>query len=108
MDLCPRAGRVQLLTLLVCRIRLGTFNVNGKLPSQDLSPWVRGRLDQTNSTLPTLKNVSPLSMGEVSKSSGDYTSGADGAHAALPYWLVFIEEDRSQAEIQARPLTQRR
>ncbi|KAH0831235.1 DNase I-like protein [Lanmaoa asiatica] len=25
----------------LCRIRLGTFNVNGKAPSQDLYPWLR-------------------------------------------------------------------
>ncbi|THH32874.1 hypothetical protein EUX98_g1340 [Antrodiella citrinella] len=59
------------------KIRLGTFNVNGKLPSQDLSPWVRGRVDQKPS-IPSLKNVSPLSMGEVVKSSGEYFNDAPG------------------------------
>ncbi|CCL99367.1 uncharacterized protein FIBRA_01385 [Fibroporia radiculosa] len=29
------------------RIRIGTYNVNGQLPSQDLSPWVGGRLDDS-------------------------------------------------------------
>jgi len=31
-------------------LRLGTFNVNGQIPSQDLSSWVQGNLNQ-NSTL---------------------------------------------------------
>ncbi|TCD64994.1 hypothetical protein EIP91_003361 [Steccherinum ochraceum] len=60
------------------KLRLGTFNVNGKMPSQDLSPWVRGRAAQNPTVLPPLKNVSPLSIGvgDSSKSSGDYLGGA--------------------------------
>ncbi|KZT26139.1 DNase I-like protein [Neolentinus lepideus HHB14362 ss-1] len=55
------------------RIRVGTFNVNGKMPSQDLSPWVRGV--ETNNgyptVLPPLNPISPLSMGEMPKKRSD-------------------------------------
>ncbi|KAF8888850.1 Endonuclease/exonuclease/phosphatase [Infundibulicybe gibba] len=48
------------------RIRVGSFNVNGQLPSQDLSVWVRGsRPAAGNPIIPPLKQVSPLSLGEV-------------------------------------------
>ncbi|KAH8102042.1 DNase I-like protein [Cristinia sonorae] len=60
------------------RLRLGTFNVNGKLPSQDLSPWVRGRSDG-HPVIPPLQDISPLSMGEWLKFSGDYLDGASSA-----------------------------
>ncbi|GLB39715.1 putative inositol polyphosphate phosphatase, catalytic domain homologues [Lyophyllum shimeji] len=49
-------------------IRLGTFNVNGKLPSQDLSGWVMGQqtpAPHTSTVIPPLKGVSPLLLGEV-------------------------------------------
>ncbi|KAI0819892.1 DNase I-like protein [Trametes gibbosa] len=50
------------------RIRVGTFNVNGKLPSQDLSAWVRRQIERPGSSfIPPLKAISPLSMGEVRK-----------------------------------------
>ncbi|KAH9848135.1 DNase I-like protein [Lenzites betulinus] len=52
----------------VLRIRVGTFNVNGKLPSQDLSAWVRRQMGRPGSSLiPPLKAISPLSLGEVQK-----------------------------------------
>lgn len=58
-------------------IRLGTFNVNGKEPSQDLSSWIQG--NDTNAhdlkTIPPLKDISPLSMGEVARNPLD--SAAD-------------------------------
>ncbi|KAH6908708.1 Endonuclease/exonuclease/phosphatase [Coprinopsis sp. MPI-PUGE-AT-0042] len=55
------------------RIRIGTFNVNGKNPSQDLSSWVQGGVTlgtnsqtQTATTgLPQIATVSPLSIGEI-------------------------------------------
>lgn len=51
--------------------RLGTFNVNGKMPSQDLATWVRGSTVGKSPVepgfLPTVKEISPLSMGEVVK-----------------------------------------
>ncbi|KAI9060023.1 DNase I-like protein [Trametes sanguinea] len=50
------------------RIRIGTFNVNGKMPSQDLSAWVRGQTERSASAsvlIPPLKEISPLSMGEA-------------------------------------------
>lgn len=54
-------------------IRLGTFNVNGKAPSQDLSSWIQG--NDTNvhdlKTIPPLKDISPLSMGEIARNPLD-------------------------------------
>ncbi|KAF9484055.1 DNase I-like protein [Pholiota conissans] len=55
------------------KLRLGTFNVNGKMPSQDLSAWVQGNVNGLRSTkleketpeLPPMMNISPLSLGEV-------------------------------------------
>ncbi|OCH94661.1 DNase I-like protein [Obba rivulosa] len=49
------------------RVRIGTFNVNGKMPSQDLSSWVGGHETGT-SLIPPLKDFSPLSIGEVGRS----------------------------------------
>ncbi|KAI0357724.1 DNase I-like protein [Trametes cingulata] len=61
-ELFARADKASL------KIRIGTFNVNGKLPSQDLSAWVRGQPDRPASNfIPPLKEISPLSMGEVQK-----------------------------------------
>ncbi|KAK7680400.1 hypothetical protein QCA50_016640 [Cerrena zonata] len=53
---------------LPLRIRIGTFNVNGKLPSQDLSPWLRGASTPPHH-LPPVKQVSPLSLGEIGSRS---------------------------------------
>jgi len=52
------------------RMRLGTFNVNGKMPSQDLSAWVQKSVKgpEPNTVappLPPVKNISPLSLKEV-------------------------------------------
>ncbi|KAI0752588.1 DNase I-like protein [Daedaleopsis nitida] len=47
------------------KIRVGTFNVNGKFPSQDLSAWVRREVPRPSSAfIPPLKEISPLSLGE--------------------------------------------
>ena len=50
-------------------MRLGTFNVNGKTPSQDLSPWIRPQRSDTSkqahthsSSIPPLKPTSPLEV----------------------------------------------
>ncbi|KAG7449826.1 DNase I-like protein [Guyanagaster necrorhizus] len=54
-------------------IRLGTFNVNGKMPSQDLSSWIQE--NDTNahdlSIIPPLTDISPLSVGEVKRNPLD-------------------------------------
>ncbi|KAH9903242.1 DNase I-like protein [Cubamyces lactineus] len=61
-DLFARSEKAKL------RIRIGTFNVNGKMPSQDLSAWVRGQMERPGSAfIPPLKEISPLSIGEVQK-----------------------------------------
>lgn len=58
---------------------MGTFNVNGKMPSQDLSSWVGGRSsiiakDEDNKEtdgrkLPPLKRLSSLSLGDFGNKS---------------------------------------
>ncbi|KAG7095842.1 hypothetical protein E1B28_006537 [Marasmius oreades] len=67
-----RKGRVRL------KIRIGTFNVNGKMPSQDLATWVNGHNVvsgkdgvHASSLLPPVKEVSPLSLGDVNKNPLD-------------------------------------
>ncbi|KAI0725443.1 DNase I-like protein [Fomitopsis betulina] len=43
------------------RVHVGTFNVNGKMPAQDLSPWLRD--DSLHEHfIPPLKEISPLSL----------------------------------------------
>ncbi|KAJ3485089.1 hypothetical protein NLI96_g5200 [Meripilus lineatus] len=54
------------------KVRLGTFNVNGKLPSQDLSPWVQGISDKYP-YIPPLNEISPFS---IEKDANDYVSSA--------------------------------
>ena len=55
---------------------MGTFNVNGKFPSQDLSAWVRGEVARPSAAfIPPLKEISPLSLGESQKKLGDETPG---------------------------------
>ncbi|EJD01693.1 DNase I-like protein [Fomitiporia mediterranea MF3/22] len=56
------------------RIRLGTFNVNGKTPSQDLSPWIRPQHNKPSEqpSLPALKSISPISLSSFT--SSDYLS----------------------------------
>ncbi|KAI0649768.1 Endonuclease/exonuclease/phosphatase [Trametes meyenii] len=62
-DLFARSEKASL------KIRVGTFNVNGKLPSQDLSAWVRGQLQQSPASnfIPPLKEISPLSIGDANR-----------------------------------------
>jgi hypothetical protein len=55
-------------------VRLGTFNVSGKLPSQDLSSWVRGRREE-NALIPPLQKLSPL---EVEVGTDDRHKPNDG------------------------------
>ncbi|KAI0074264.1 DNase I-like protein [Panus rudis PR-1116 ss-1] len=54
------------------KIRIGTFNVNGKLPSQDLSPWVRWDSSSGKEHLiPPLQEISPLTIGESGKQADE-------------------------------------
>lgn len=46
----------------LCRIRLGTFNVNGKLPSEDLYPWLRSSDSQEKSGWISPLKLSPLEV----------------------------------------------
>ncbi|KAL1720460.1 hypothetical protein EV715DRAFT_289427 [Schizophyllum commune] len=71
-----------------CRlnIRIGTFNVNGKNPTQDLSTWVRPSSKETKrsiATLPPIEGVSPLSLGEVTRNPIE-DAGAAGTESLSP------------------------
>lgn len=55
----------------VNRIRVGTFNVNGKSPTQDLSTWLgneppssHGNNNEQKHFVPPLRELSPLSLSE--------------------------------------------
>ena len=63
--------RVHIFTILQ-RIRLGTFNVNGKLPTQDLGEWVRGSDQDANKLMPPLKKLPEITLGESDSKEGEY------------------------------------
>lgn len=80
-------GRREKILIGYHRIRLGTFNVNGKLPSQDLSTWLVGGLPSPSAhnnerehpippfgepSLPTLsgKSTPPSGKGEANPLRG--------------------------------------
>ncbi|KAJ6493027.1 DNase I-like protein [Mycena sanguinolenta] len=72
------------------RIRIGTFNVNGNPPSQDLSSWVGGNVNQTRDTfIPPLKEISPLSIGEVAKNP--FEDPGNGSLGKYKNGLLFHE-----------------
>lgn len=55
---------ITLVMLLICNgdsVRVGTFNVNGKMPPQDLSPWLRDD-NLHEQFIPPLEELSPLSL----------------------------------------------
>ncbi|KDR77003.1 hypothetical protein GALMADRAFT_246188 [Galerina marginata CBS 339.88] len=60
-------------------LRVGTFNVNGKMPSQDLSAWIQGnatpvqqhQVEVDAPSLPPVKNVSPFSIRDLVKNPFD-------------------------------------
>ncbi|KAI6014392.1 hypothetical protein PISMIDRAFT_672048 [Pisolithus microcarpus 441] len=47
------------------RLRLGSFNVNGKIPSQDLSPWLRGLAAKNSARQPWISPLEPHSPLEL-------------------------------------------
>ncbi|KAI6126805.1 DNase I-like protein [Pisolithus sp. B1] len=47
------------------RLRLGSFNANGKIPSQDLSPWLRGLSAKNSIGQPWISPLEPLSPLEL-------------------------------------------
>ncbi|KAJ7880382.1 hypothetical protein B0H14DRAFT_1574544 [Mycena olivaceomarginata] len=90
------------------RVRIGTFNVNGNLPSQDLSPWVggNGNGNTTDPFIPPLKEISPFSIGEVAKNPFDTPAPAPISDesepkpeaASAPSRVVFGEKDSVDAD----------
>lgn len=63
--------RVHLFKILD-RIRLGTFNVNGNLPTQDLGVWVGGSDRDADKTLPLLEKFSEITLGESNDEECEY------------------------------------
>ncbi|KAF9552113.1 DNase I-like protein [Agrocybe pediades] len=66
-------------------LRVGTFNVNGKMPSQDLSVWIQGsaggtaaatttKRDSMATLLPPVKTVSPFSLREFIPNPFDWVA----------------------------------
>ena len=61
---------------------MGTFNVNGKMPSQDLASWVAGRsvkkIDEIREdqdvgiSTPSLKRLSHLSLGDSATTNSSF------------------------------------
>ncbi|KAF9255983.1 DNase I-like protein [Marasmius fiardii PR-910] len=96
-----RKGRVKL------KVRIGTFNVNGKMPSQDLATWVNGRSvsskysDRGGSTLPPVKEVSPLSIGDLDKNPLDEAN--DRNRASSP--TTTVESESSTLNEHPNPPT---
>ncbi|KAJ4491922.1 hypothetical protein C8J55DRAFT_449055 [Lentinula edodes] len=91
-----RRGRVGL------NLRLGTFNVNGKMPTQDLAAWVRGgtttaRLESSNGFLPAVKEISPLSLGEVVKDPFDSQRDGEAARSNVKSTSAFSTTSYSSA-----------
>jgi len=58
--------------MILGRIRLGTFNVNGNLPTQDLGAWVRGSDNDVDKLIPSLKKLPDITLGESDKKQGEY------------------------------------
>ncbi|KAG6899723.1 hypothetical protein C0993_007530 [Termitomyces sp. T159_Od127] len=85
-----RAREVSTKGQYTLKIRIGTFNVNGRLPSQDLSSWVLNQtsaMSSVNATLVSVSNsVSPTAVGGLEKglSSKSLTSEVDSPREHTP------------------------
>ncbi len=88
------------------RIRVGTFNVNGKSPTQDLSTWLgneppssRVNNNEQKHFIPPLKELSPLSLSE--KETGE-ANPLHGYHV-VTHTSVFTgtEEQEGHASTEA-------
>jgi len=53
------------------RIRLGTFNVNGKMPTQDLGAWVRVSDHDVDKLIPPLEKLPEITLGESNGEGGE-------------------------------------
>ncbi|KAI0049485.1 DNase I-like protein [Auriscalpium vulgare] len=83
------------------RIRVGTFNANGKLPTQDLATWIgatRGEQEVWEQLIPPLKEISPLSLGEVGNKDLD-----SGATTPQPVLSPIKVSDSSTEELAHDP-----
>lgn len=64
------------------RLRVGTFNVNGKPPLEDLAAWTRGP-ESFASKLPPLQNLSPLSIGLSERPPSDLRRASSSNASSL-------------------------
>ncbi|KAF4579367.1 hypothetical protein EYR36_001177 [Pleurotus pulmonarius] len=63
-------------------LRVGTFNVNGKPPLDDLAAWTRGP-ESFASKLPPLENLSPLSIGLSERPPSDLRRASSSNASSL-------------------------
>ncbi|KAF9810224.1 hypothetical protein IEO21_07066 [Rhodonia placenta] len=80
------------------RLRIGTFNVNGKMPSQDLSVWLRHR-DSGIAFIPPAKAISPLSLGEIARDPFDTAAQSCHERTAPSESSDILASDRADPDI---------
>ncbi|TFY62873.1 hypothetical protein EVJ58_g3588 [Rhodofomes roseus] len=79
-------------------IRVGTFNVNGKMPTQDLSSWLcDDRIYEQ--FIPPLKEISPLSLSDLAQSPLN-TDTSNDARASI---AAGVDDKTRVAEDQGDP-----
>ncbi|KAK6974368.1 inositol polyphosphate 5-phosphatase OCRL-1 [Favolaschia claudopus] len=84
------------------RIRIGTFNVNGNLPSQDLSSWIGGGAAKGGDILiPPLEEISPFSVGEVAKNPFDDSSVSESKSETTTLVSETEQEDIKHIDSEA-------
>ncbi|KAF5350453.1 hypothetical protein D9756_008648 [Leucocoprinus leucothites] len=60
-------------------LRVGTFNVNGKMPSQDLSSWIQGTMASTSLSQITASSPTPFEDMALNKSESKISLGSTAA-----------------------------
>ncbi len=63
-QVCQRSMKSREIDNIYYRIRVGTFNVNGKLPTQDLSTWLGNEPPSSRVNHPPLRELLPLSLSD--------------------------------------------
>ncbi|KIJ16415.1 hypothetical protein PAXINDRAFT_132353 [Paxillus involutus ATCC 200175] len=81
------------------KIRIGSFNVNGKNPSQDLSPWLRSSVSQSQEKAAW---ISPLQLSPVELSSDPLHQGPSAnSVATISEQYLRLEIGRNDAPVSA-------
>ncbi|KAF6751635.1 DNase I-like protein [Ephemerocybe angulata] len=86
------------------KLRLGTFNVNGKLPSQDLASWVQGTQAESQAAaavpvLPPVKNMSPLSLGEIVRNPFDLLKRGQSSSHPQPQTIDPVDPEDADPDV---------